>query len=106
MSQAGRMSEKERDFPNHLVFYFVIFMAFFARSSNEAIIEKLIAALIWSHPPAIVERLMNLPFSRGRERVGWEPFSVIFSKVVKPIATEETKGAWFRRTLDRLFSTG
>jgi|WetSurMetagenome_2_1015567.scaffolds.fasta_scaffold158836_1 hypothetical protein len=90
------MSEKERDFPNHLVFYFVLFMAFFARSSYEAIIEKLTAALDLISSSDNNRVLNKSSISRGRERVGWEPFALVYSKVVKPIATQETKGAWFR----------
>jgi hypothetical protein len=90
------MSEKERDFPNHLVFYFVLFMAFFARSSYEAVLEKLTAALDLISSCDNCRVLNRSSVSRGRERVGWEPFALVFSKIVKPIATQETKGAWFK----------
>lgn len=35
--------------------------------------------------------------SQARIRLGWEPLHKLHDEVVKPIATEATKWAWYRR---------
>jgi hypothetical protein len=34
--------------------------------------------------------------SQARTRLGWEPIEALHDEIVQPIATERTKGAWFR----------
>jgi Transposase DDE domain/Insertion element 4 transposase N-terminal len=95
LAQTGKMSRRERDFPNHIVVYFVILLAFFARSSYDAILELLLQGveLVFGSISSI-KQLNKSTLSRGRERLGWEPFALLFDSS-KPIATEKTKGAWY-----------
>jgi hypothetical protein len=38
----------------------------------------------------------NKGISQARRRLGWEPMKELYDKTVKPIATEKTKGAWYK----------
>jgi hypothetical protein len=95
LARTGKMSKRERDFPNHIVVYFVILLAFFARSSYDAILELLLQGveLVFGSIES-VKQLNKSTLSRGRERLGWEPFAHLFDSC-KPIATEKTRGAWY-----------
>lgn len=88
------MSVRERSFPNHVVVYFVILLAFFAKSSYDAVLEVLLQGIEMVFGSASVKGLNKSSVSRGRERLGWEPFAFLFDSC-KPIATAATKGAWY-----------
>lgn len=97
LARTGRMSKRERDFPNHIVVYFIILLAFFARSSYDAVLELLLQGLeLFLGSVSSVKLLNKSALSRGRERIGWEPLAYLFDSVIKPVATEATKGSWYR----------
>jgi hypothetical protein len=97
LAKAGKRSVRERDFPNHIVVYFVIMMSFYMRSSYDAIMEAILLGLEFiTGIRADIKPTHRSSIIRGRERVGWEPLANLFDSHVKPIATKDTKGAWYR----------
>jgi hypothetical protein len=97
LAEAGKRSIRERDFPNHLVVYFVIMMTFYMRSSYDAIIEAILLGLEFiTGVSSGIKITSKTSIIHGRERIGWEPMANLFDSHVKPIATKETKGAWYR----------
>lgn len=96
LAAVGKRSVRERDFPNHIVVYFVIMMAFYMRSSYDAIIEALLLGLEFiTGTSCDMKTTHRSSIIRGRERVGWEPLAHLFDTHVHPIATKETVGAWY-----------
>jgi hypothetical protein len=47
-------------------------------------------------PDASVKVAGKSGISQARTRLGWEPFQQLHDGIVKPIAVESTKGAWYR----------
>jgi hypothetical protein len=84
LSSSGKASVRQRDLPAHVVVYYVIALALFEG------IQWLLG------PGAIVKVAGKSGISQARTRLGWEPIQQLHDNIVKPIAVESTKGAWYR----------
>jgi Insertion element 4 transposase N-terminal/Transposase DDE domain len=98
LDQTGRASERERDLPAHVVVYYVIALALYMRSSYREVLRCLLEGVQWlMDPSAAVKVAGKSGISQARSRLGAEPMQALYGAVVAPIATEQTKGAWFRQ---------
>ncbi|MCZ2153090.1 MAG: IS4 family transposase [Bryobacterales bacterium] len=98
LQQTGRASVRQRDLPAHVVVYYVIALALFMRSSYREVLRCLLEGVQWlMDPSAAVKVAGKSGISQARSRLGAEPLQALYKAVVAPIATEQTKGAWFRQ---------
>ena len=97
LDQTGRESTRQRDLPAHVVVYYVIALALYMQSSYKEVMRCLLEGVGWlldkNEPPKIV---VDSAISQARTRLGWEPMQQLHDEVVKPIAIETTRGAWFK----------
>jgi hypothetical protein len=96
LQRAGKTSARQRDFPAHVAMYYVIALALYAEVSYREVLRCLLEGIQWlqgKHPEPRVVAPASI--SQARERLGWEVVRALHDEVVKPIATEATKGAWF-----------
>jgi hypothetical protein len=96
LRRAGKTSARQRDFPAHVAIYYVIALALYAEVSYREVLRCLQEGIQWlqgKHPEPKVVAPASI--SQARERLGWEVVRALHDEVVKPIATEATKGAWF-----------
>jgi len=96
LRRAGKTSARQRDFPAHVAMYYVIALALYAEVSYREVLRCLLEGIQWlqgKHPEPRVVAPASI--SQARERLGWEVVRALHDEVVKPIATEATKGAWF-----------
>jgi hypothetical protein len=93
----GRQSQRERDLPAHLMMYYVIALGLFRSEETREVLRLLLEGgrvmLGWEQfrpagRPAI---------TRARKRLGTAPVQHLYEEVVRPIATPETQGAWYRQ---------
>jgi hypothetical protein len=93
----GRASIRQRDLPAHVVAYYVIALALYMQSSYREVLRCLLEGIRWLlGPGAAVKVTGKSGISQARTRLGWEPLQQLHDAIVKPIAVESTKGAWYR----------
>lgn len=98
LEQTGRSSVRQRDLPAHVVIYYVIALALYMRSSYREVLRCLLEGAQWlMDPSASVKVAGRSGISQARSRLGHEPVQALYQAVVVPIATEQTKGAWYRQ---------
>jgi len=94
----GKTSVRQRDLPAHVVVYYVIALALYMQSSYREVLRCLLEGIQWLlGPGASVKVTGKSGISQARTRLGWEPIQQLHDGIVKPIAVESTKGAWYRR---------
>lgn len=97
LEQTGRESIRERDLPAHVVIYYVIALALYMRSSYREVLRCLLEGVQWLLDPSAKGKVAGKSgISQARSRLGVEPVKGLYEAVVAPIATERTKGAWYR----------
>jgi hypothetical protein len=97
LQKTGRSSQRVRDLPAHVMVYYVIAMALYRAESTREVLRLLLEGL-----HAIVglgrtiEAAGKAAISRARTRLGVEPVKELYDRLVKPVATTETLGAFYR----------
>jgi len=98
LERTGRASIRERDLPAHVVVYYVIALALYMRSSYREVLRCLLEGVQWLAEPAVPVKVAgNSGISQARTRLGAEPMRQLYEMVAHPIATQDTKGAWYRQ---------
>ena len=96
--EAGKTSIRQRDLPAHVVVYYVVALALYMQSSYREVLRCLLEGIQWLRDPASPARVAGKSgISQARSRLGWEPLKRLFEATAKPIATKQTKGAWYRK---------
>jgi transposase IS4-like protein/DDE family transposase len=100
LQQTRRSSVRQRDLPAHVVVYYVIALALYMRSSYREVLRCLLEGVQWlMDPSARVKVAGKSGISQARRRLGATPMKALYDVVVKPVATAETQGAWYRQWL-------
>lgn len=97
LDTTGKTSIRQRDLPAHVVVYYVIALALYMQSSYREVLRCLLEGIKWLlGPGATLKTAGKSGISQARTRLGWEPLRKLHDELVKPIAVESTKGAWYR----------
>lgn len=97
LEATGRSSRRQRELPAHVVVYYVIALALYMQSSYREVLRGLLEGIQWLlNPSARIKVTGKSGISQARTRVGVEPLKQLHDQVVRPIAVEATKGAWYR----------
>jgi hypothetical protein len=97
LAQTGKTSQRERELPAHVVVYYVIAMALFMNVSCREVLRCLLEGVHWlSGARGALKVTTKSGISQARSRLGSEVMQRLYDETVKPIATAQTKGAWFK----------
>ena len=97
LGSTGKASVRQRDLPAHVVVYYVIALALYMHSSYREVLRCLLEGIQWLLGPAAVVKVTGKSgISQARTRLGWKPIQQLHDDIVKPVAVESTKGAWYR----------
>jgi hypothetical protein len=97
ISDAGKASQRQRDLPAHVVLYYVIALALYMRSSYREVLRCLLEGIQWLKGPEDTVRVTGKSgISQARKRLGYKAVKQVHDEIVHPIASEKTKGAWYR----------
>ena len=97
LAQTGKASQRERELPAHVMVYYVIAMALFMNASCREVLRCLLEGVHWlSDARGAPKVTTKSGISQARSRLGFEVMQRLYEETVKPIATAQTKGAWFR----------
>jgi len=96
LAAQGKASRRERELPAHVVVYYVIALALFMQVSYREVLRCLLEGLSWLlGPEQTVKVTGKSGISQARTRLGWKVLRQLYEEVVKPVAVEATRGAWY-----------
>jgi len=97
LAETGKSSVRERDLPAHVVVYYVLAMGLYMNSSCREVLRCLLEGLQWLRLPfASIKTASKSGISQARVRLGSEPIIRLHYEIVRPIATQQTRGAWYK----------
>ena len=97
LAEVGRVERRRRLLPARLVVYYVLAMTLFSEASYEEVMRQLTEGLAWSSGWGDAWVVPSkAAIARARQRLGVEPLEVLYGTVATPLATEATRGAFFR----------
>ena len=98
LEKTERASVRQRDLPAHVVVYYVIALALYMRSSYREVLRCLLEGVQWLLDPSVQVKVAGKSgISQARSRLGAEPVKQLYETIVAPIATQRTRGAWYRQ---------
>lgn len=98
LQETGRASERIRDLPAHVMVYYVIALALYRAQDTREVLRVLLEGLKAILGPQHRVKAAGKPaISQARSRLGVEPVKRLYEEVVRPIATPETLGAFYRQ---------
>jgi hypothetical protein len=96
LAETGRGSERERDLPAHVMVYYAIALALYAGAGTREVLRCLLEGLRWLWAAEAVRVAGKSGISQARTRLGEAPLRRLYERVVRPVATPATMGAWHR----------
>ena len=102
--QTGRAEQRRRLLPARVVVYFVLALALYSHAAYEEVMRCLVEGLGWAQQARRGRR--SWPFwhvpgasalGEARARLGAAPLKALFEQAARPLATQATRGAWYRR---------
>src|SRR3954471_1434571 len=97
LAETGRASERERDLPAAVMVYYAIALALYMGSSTREVLRCLLEGLRWLRGADAVRVAGKSGISQARTRLGEAPLRRPYERLVRPVATPATRGAWYRR---------
>lgn len=96
LEETGREEKRQRKLVAEWVLWICIVMAWFPRRSIQAVMAKLwqMTSLTMSNPTAMMASASAI--SQARYRLGVGPLEQLFKRLCRPMATEETIGAFYQ----------
>jgi hypothetical protein len=94
--ETGTASERERDLPAQVMVYYVIALALYMGSSTREVLRCLLEGLRWLWGAEAVKVAGKSGISQARSRLGEAPLRRLYARLVHPIASRASKGAWYR----------
>lgn len=96
LEETGRESQRQRKLPMHVMVYYVVALALYMEVSYGEVLRCLVEGLEWLGLP--VKRIRTAAksgISQARTRLGVEPLERLYRELVGPVATDDTRGAWY-----------
>src|SRR5713226_1806665 len=98
LRSAKKLSQRQRALPAHVVVYYVIALALYMQVAYREVLRCLLEGIQWLMNPTEPGKVAGKSgISQARTRLGWEPLRELHDQVVRPVASKQTKGAWYRR---------
>src|SRR5919202_2742611 len=97
LAETGKASERERDLPAHVMVYYAIAMALYTGAGTREVLRCLLEGLRWLWGAEAVRVAGKSAISQARTRLGAEPLCRLHDRLVRPVATPATRGAWYRQ---------
>jgi len=95
LEATGRMSRRNRKLPAPMLVYLVISLGLMVSTGAKEVLRRLLDKIRTRGWIAGVPLASEAAICKGRQRIGFEPFKALYEKAARPIATRETRGAWF-----------
>ena len=97
VASTDRGEVRSRLLPARVVVYYVLAVCLFSGQGYEEVMRLLVGGLEWL---GRWRRVWAVPstaaIAKARARLGAQPLRALFAAVVRPLATDATRGAWYR----------
>jgi hypothetical protein len=98
LADCHKTSRRQRDLPAHVVVYYVMALGLYMHCACREVLRCLLEAIRWLRGPETdIAVTGDSGISQARTRLGWEPLQQLHDQIVRPIATPQTRGAWYRQ---------
>jgi hypothetical protein len=95
IAECGRTEQRRRSLPARSMAYFAMGMALHSEGSYEDVLALISDGLAWAQRERGSGKLANkAAISHARDRLGPEPMALLFERVAKPMAAQDTPGCW------------
>src|SRR3954471_11081861 len=96
LAENRKGSERERDLPAHVMVYYAVALALYTTASTREVLRCLLEGLRWLWGAEAVRVAGKSGISQARTRLGEAPLRQLYDRLVRPVATPATRGAWYR----------
>ena len=96
LRECDKASRRERNLPAHVVVYYVIALALYMQSSYREVLRCLLEGWQWIGE-ARLPLASDAGISQARSRLGVEPLERLHDELVRPLATNKTRGSFYRK---------
>jgi len=97
LAKCGKTSLRERELPAQVVVYYVMALGLYMHCASREVLRCLLEGIHWLRGPETDATVTgDSGISQARTRLGWEPLEELHDQLVRPVATPETRGAWYR----------
>lgn len=97
LQKQGKASQRERELPAHLMVYYVMGLGIWMGASCREVLRCLLSGVHWVLGSEDAYKVTGKSgITQARQRLGWEVMMAIHDELVRPIAEEQTRGAWYR----------
>ena len=96
LADTGKASVRERDLPAQVMVYYAIALALYMGASTREVMRCLLEGLRWLWGAEAIRVAGKSGISQARTRLGAEPLHQLHDRLVRPVATRTTRGAWYR----------
>jgi len=97
LADTGRQSQRQRQLPARLVVYYVMALALYAQASYGEVLRCLFEGVRWLRLGGTDVALADKSaITKARARLGTAPLRALFARVARPLAEDDTPGAWYR----------
>ena len=98
LTKCEKTSLRERELPAHVVVYYVMALGLYMHCACREVLRCLLEGIRWLHGPETDGAVAgDSGISQARTRLGWEPLQQLHDQLVRPLATPETRGAWYHQ---------
>jgi hypothetical protein len=98
LSYTDKQSQRNRLLPAHIVIYYIIALGFYLESSSREVLRFLMDSMRHLFPAGqVIPIAGKAAISRARSRLGDKPMRLLYNEIVGPIATNHTKGAFYKK---------
>lgn len=97
LAARGKTSQRERDLPAYAVVYYVIALSLFMSVAYGEVLRVVLEGMQFLRAPGDPARMPGKSgISQARSRLSWEVMADLAAEVIQPVATQQTRGAWYR----------
>lgn len=97
LKSSEKASVRQRELPAQLMVYYVIALGLYMQVSYREVLRCLLEGVQWILGPTEAVKISGKSgISQARTRLGWEPLQQLHDQLVQPIATKQSRGAWYR----------
>lgn len=97
LETTGSASIRRRKLPALDLVYYLVALGLFASEGCRSVLRRVLLRRDTRTEEELEALCSDSAISQARSRLGWKPLRALYERVVKPIATRATIGAWFRR---------
>lgn len=96
IAQSARQTQRVRKLPAHLVVCLVIAFSFWSKAAMRDVLKNLVDGMSteWTRLSQYWQVPNSASMSEARQRLGYQVMRQLFERVVRPLATPETPGAF------------